>query len=171
MKNAMLSVGYKKWVLWLLVLFDICLIPILAILPFVDVEGMTFIWRVIYALPVIYIAGHLTIVLGEIFRSGVAVSIGREGILLHRVSDQIILWDKIKSVTVHSYEFVDPRRYIEIKCTAKATDFRSPYPLINLHRFLTLGHLRNTVTMDLGGVDAKDIEIRRAIHAARKKRK
>ncbi len=79
MHDSVLTARYKKGSLWLTVLGEVLLIPILAILPFMADENVTFIGGTSYALLVSLIMGNLIVVLQEIYRNGVAVCVGSEG--------------------------------------------------------------------------------------------
>ena len=166
------KIGYRLWVLWLIVLFDIlavttCLFfPIAALIQAYWTEtgqNSDMSLRLITFLLCFgaFFACNLYTVLTEAFRGNYAIKIDRQGIHLWRATTVPILWQDIHSVEV--YDLMPDSRYIILNLKQKVPNFYSPYTVINLHRYMTKRRFSKKMKMFLDGVACDNETLRRQI--------
>lgn len=166
------SVGYRKWALWLMIIFYlIWLMPITwSIFYLLSPEGLSHpslnqnlnrnISLGLAAFSMLF-AGNIYTIVAELRRSGNAVKIDHLGIHLWRATSQPIPWSDIEDIEI--FDMNRGSRFILIKLKSKVREYPSPYSFINIGRYLSLRNFTGRLKMFLDGVACDNEELRQMI--------
>ena len=168
-----MTAGYKRWVLWLTIGFETLLVPLLfrfalfsfnGVLEQVETDEIRS-WLLLSAIVFFlftYLVADLYLNWKELRRSAFAIKINRAGIHMWRSTKSPIPWSDVVRIEVDKM-FIDSGRSIQISLKKAIVEYPSPYSLINLHRHLTLGQVRQGLTINLTGVACDNKTLRSRI--------
>lgn len=166
------TVGYRKWVLWLIISFDVAVIlgvAIAAMLPITRIAEQNpspDMWGQIGLLVFfvglgLFMLAHLSVMISEIRRDGNVIEISAAGLYLWRVTQGPIPWCDITGIQVFDLGSQSRRICVDVK-NKKRYD-NSPYASIRLLRLIDLNFLTDDITMFFDGTACSNAVLREQI--------